>query len=120
MDTRVLLVEDNETLANGVSLVLRLQGVQVDVIHEGRRAVGLVAHTHPDVVVLDVTLGDIDGMTVAAALRATWPDLPIIFATGDVESQKMRAAQLDSKTTVLQKPYEIESLMRTIEAVTHC
>ena len=99
-------------------MLLELEGAHVDIVHEGRRAVGFVAHAHPDVVVLDVGLKDIDGVVVARALRLAWPELPIIFATGRTNRADLRAIASDRRTEVLEKPYEIETLIATIEAVT--
>ena len=115
---RVLLVEDDEVLAETVAILLRDDGVHVDVEHEGRRVIGAIAHRKPDVVVLDVSLKDMDGTVVASALRACWPEMPIIFATGSVDIEDIRRAWRDQRTVVLQKPFEIETLMHTINAVT--
>lgn len=115
---RVLLVEDDEVLAETVAILLRDDGVLVDVEHDGRRVIGAIAHRKPDVVVLDVSLKDMDGTVVASALRACWPEMPIIFATGNVQSEDIGRAWRDQKTVVLEKPFKIEALMHTIDAVT--
>ncbi|MBV9496541.1 MAG: response regulator [Acidobacteria bacterium] len=112
---RILLVEDNITLANAVSMLLRMEGIEVEVIHEGRGAIGMVAHSNPDVVVLDISLGDIDGLVVGQAMRAAWPRLPIIYSTGNADSEEMALALADRRMTVLQKPYAIETLVSAIE-----
>lgn len=117
MSTHVLLVEDDEALAEVVATLLRDEGVAVEVQGDGRRVVGMVAHRLPDVVVLDVSLRTADGTVVARALRAAWPELPIIFATGSVHVDDMRARWGDQRTSVLQKPFEIETLVRAIEMV---
>ncbi len=79
---RVLLVEDEVMIAEGVSSLLQLEGIDVDVVHEGRRVVEAVERQRPDVVVLDVGLPDLDGVKVFEQLDERWPDLPVIFATG--------------------------------------
>jgi DNA-binding response OmpR family regulator len=118
MDARVLLVEDNEALAQGVSTLLKMEGAHVDVLLDGRETVGMVAHSHPDIVVLDVGLHGIDGIVIARALRDAWPELPIIFATGNAENEVTRRIVLDRRTAVLQKPYSIDMLINMINAVT--
>jgi|ERR1051326_1091829 CheY-like chemotaxis protein len=118
MDARVLLVEDDEVLAKGVSTLLEMEGAHVDVVLDGRQTVGMVAHAHPDVVVLDLRLKDVDGMVVARALRDAWPELPIIFATGNAQREDLRRIVQDPKTRVLQKPYSIEILINMIDALT--
>jgi DNA-binding response OmpR family regulator len=118
MHTRILLVENDEALADAVSTLLRMEGVQVEVLHDGRGAVGTVAHSRPDVVVLDVSLGELDGIAVARALRDAWPELPIIFATGNAESDNVRQIERDSRTIVMEKPFTIEMLINMINAAT--
>ncbi|HUP44373.1 MAG TPA: response regulator, partial [Thermoanaerobaculia bacterium] len=79
---RFLLVEDNEILIEGLTMVLREEGHEVIVSREGRPALGLIAHHRPDAVILDISLPDIDGVQVAKFIRAAHPALPIVFASG--------------------------------------
>ena len=113
---RVLLVEDDETLAFGIATLLQLEGFAVNVLAEGRGVVGMVAHAQPDALVIDVSLPDIDGVVVADAVRKGWPKLPIIFITGhDVTGDEVRRRPRDARTVMLQKPFDIEQLIRAIE-----
>src|SRR5438876_3276523 len=82
---RVLLVEDDESVSEGLATLLRLEGFDVDVLTEGRPVTGTIALARPDIVVLDLTLPDVDGITVARAVRDTWPALPVIISTGHVQ-----------------------------------
>lgn len=118
MSVRVLLVEDDAGLADAIATMLREDGLVVDVESKGRRVVGAIAHTKPDVVVLDVSLKDVEGTVVAGELRACWPEMPIIFATGSVYFADIRKAWPDGRTEVLQKPFEIETLTLAIKRVT--
>ena len=78
--------------------------------------VGMVAHAHPDALVIDVSLPDIDGVIVADAVRKGWPKLPIILITGhDVTGDEARRRPRDARTVMLQKPFDIEQLIRAIE-----
>ena len=117
MRCRVLLIEDDRNLADGVSTILRMEDLEVFVLHDGRAAVGMVAHVEPDVVVLDVGLGRISGIVVGEALRAAWPSLPIIFATGDADKPELREVSSRRRMWVLQKPYEISALIDMIDHV---
>lgn len=110
---RVLLVEDEVMIAEGVSSLLQLEGIDVDVVHEGRRVVEAVERQRPDVVVLDVGLPDLDGVKVFEQLDERWPDLPVIFATGHGDNTVLEAT-LGKPVRVLHKPYEIEKLIRAI------
>jgi CheY-like chemotaxis protein len=111
----ILFVEDDPTLAEAVSMLLGMEGVDVKVVHDGRLVVGMVARSKPDVVVLDVSLGEVNGVVVARALRDAWPLLPIVFSTGNAEAEDVRNALADRRMTVVQKPYSIETLVGAIE-----
>jgi DNA-binding response OmpR family regulator len=113
---RILLVEDNQPLAEGVLYVLRDYGHEVAVVGLGRQALGMVQHFKPDAVILDISLPDIDGTQVARFIRRDHPRLPIVFASGhDRDTGRVEAAVLDKTTGRLRKPYAIEELLELIE-----
>lgn len=113
---RILLIEDNQPLAEGVAYVLRDYGHEVAVLSQGRQALGMVQHFKPDAVVLDISLPDIDGTQVAKFIRRDNPRLPIVFASGhDRDAARVDAAVGDRTTARLRKPYEIEELLQLID-----
>jgi CheY-like chemotaxis protein len=118
MRQRVLLVEDNEILAAGISALLVDEGFEVDVIGQGRPVIAMMARRCPDVLVLDLTLPDISGIAVAAAVRRKWPSLPIIFTSGHAELPGLQEALADSRSAMLQKPFEIQWLLDAIGRMT--
>ena len=113
---RVLLVEDDEAVADGITGVLQVEGIECEVVALGGAAADAVERFHPSVVVLDVGLPDMDGREVFRRLRERWPDLPIIFSTGHAGMEA--AAGERHHVAVLQKPYEADDLLRCIAEVT--
>jgi CheY-like chemotaxis protein len=112
---RLLLIEDNDILIDGLTLALAEEGHQVIVSTEGRPAIGLIAHHRPDAVILDISLPDMDGVQVARFIRQDHPLLPIVFASGhDRDQPRLMGATTDNKTAILRKPYEIATLLETI------
>jgi two-component system response regulator PrrA len=109
---RVLLIEDDEAVAEGLETLLRFEGFEVDLVATGRLAIELTAHTHPDIVVLDLTLPDIDGITVARAVRDAWPALPVVISTGHYPG--LPKLLVLAKVALLQKPYEFKELLVAI------
>jgi len=85
------------------------------VVTSGGAAVTAAERFRPTVVVLDVGLPDVDGREVFIALRARWPELPVIFSTGHAETRDVGGAA--RRVRVLQKPYEIGDLLRCIAAI---
>src|SRR5262245_48451307 len=74
---RVLVVDDEPALARALAINLRAQGWEVATAHDGRAALAAAADTHPDVVLLDLGLPDMDGTDVIAGLRG-YSRVPIV------------------------------------------
>lgn len=66
---RVLIVDDNRDTADTMAMLLRVQGYDVVVAYDGRSAISTAKRFDPDVVLLDLSLPDIDGYAVAENLR---------------------------------------------------
>jgi two-component system cell cycle sensor histidine kinase/response regulator CckA len=114
---RVLLIEDEIAVASGIVALLEMEGMQVDVIHEGREALPAINRTRPDAVVLDVGLPDIDGVQVYQNIAARWPALPVVFSTGHGDQTKLEAYLTLPHVDYLLKPYEIGSLLDSLQRV---
>jgi PAS domain S-box-containing protein len=114
---RVLLVEDDSTVAMGLVTLLELEGLHVDVARTGEEALLRVESIDPDVVVLDVGLPDMDGTQVFALLSQRHPELPIVFSTGHADRAKLDAYLERPHVSCLLKPYESSSLLTAIRDV---
>ncbi|MFA6958336.1 MAG: response regulator [Thermoanaerobaculia bacterium] len=112
---RLLLVEDEVLVAEGLSSLLELEGIIVRVVDQGREVVGAIDEFAPDVVVLDLTLPDIDGREVFAQITLRWPDLPVVFSSGHGGQADLARELARGHVGFLQKPYEVAALMAAIE-----
>ena len=112
---RVLVVDDEASARSGLEKLLRQSGYVVDTAKDGKEALTLVAENSPEVVLTDLKMPEMDGMTLLAKLRESDRDLPVIVATafGDVTSAvaAMRAGASDYLT----KPIDIDALLVAIE-----
>ncbi len=112
---RVLVVDDEASARSGLEKLLRQSGYVVDTAKDGKEALALVAENSPEVVLTDLKMPEMDGMTLLAKLRESDRDLPVIVATafGDVTSAvaAMRAGASDYLT----KPIDIDALLVAIE-----
>jgi CheY-like chemotaxis protein len=109
---RVLVVDDNEDAATLLSEVLRLEGHEVQVAHDGPGALEARTSFVPDVALLDIGLPVMDGYELAEHLRARYPssDLRLIAITGYGEQRdriRSRAAGFDDH---LVKPVDVERI----------
>ncbi|HEX8616083.1 MAG TPA: PAS domain S-box protein [Thermoanaerobaculia bacterium] len=114
---RVLLVEDDPTVAAGLVTLLEMEGLVVDVAETGEDALRQVAARCPDVVVLDVGLPDMDGTQVYALLAAEHPELPVVFSTGHGDRGKLEELLERPNVAFLLKPYESNALLGAIRDV---
>jgi PAS domain S-box-containing protein len=114
---RVLLVEDDRSVASGIVTLLELEGLRVDVVESGAQAIDAVEANTPDVVVLDVGLPDMEGTTVYNAIAARRPLLPVIFSTGHGDRAKLETFLEKPHVAYLLKPYEGATLLGAIRDV---
>ncbi|HYG84276.1 MAG TPA: response regulator transcription factor [Verrucomicrobiae bacterium] len=113
---RVLLVEDNVRLASLTKRALKEEGYAVDIAENGQSSLDLVDIYEYDLVVLDLTLPDIDGIEVCKTIR-NLHKMPIIMLTAR-ESTFDRVAGLDSGADdYLVKPFTFDELLARIRAV---
>jgi PAS domain S-box-containing protein len=113
---RILVVDDNEDAANTLALLLRLAGHDVNTAHGGQAALTLAEALHPEFVLLDIGMPDLDGYEVARRLRATdWgKSLRLIALTGwgqDDDKRRALAAGFDHHLTKPVDPRELDSLL---------
>ena len=108
---RIVLVEDDATVAEGVSTLLSLEGVEVSHVWYGGHAEEAVARFDPQAVLLDLNLPDEDGTAVYERLAARWPHLPVVFCSGDVDTTRVLPYLASPNVRFLRKPYDIDVLM---------
>ncbi|MDQ2787931.1 MAG: response regulator transcription factor [Chloroflexota bacterium] len=112
----VLLVEDEETIIEFLTMGLTYEGFTVHAVRDGREALPTYERVHPHLVLLDIMLPGMDGIAICRALRAR-SDVPIIMLTarGEVED---RIEGLDSGADdYLPKPFRFAELMARVRAV---
>lgn len=114
-ERRVLLVEDDDAVAAGIGDLLVAEGIDVAHVRSAREVEPAIERFQPHVVLLDVRLPDGSGADVFAALRARWNLLPVIFSSGHVDRLAEVGAQDASRVALLRKPYDSETLFRTID-----
>jgi DNA-binding response OmpR family regulator len=117
MTQRILLVEDNANLAEGIEYNLRLEGYDARIAETGRTALELFQTWAPELVILDLMLPDIDGYQVLRSIRGRGSRVPVIIlsARGE-ESDKVRGFRLDADQYVT-KPFGIVELLERVAAL---
>jgi DNA-binding response OmpR family regulator len=113
---RVLVVEDEPTIAASVAARLRAEGFRVDVVHDGPSAVARAAEVEPDVVVLDVMLPGFDGLEVCRRLHARRP-VPVLMLTArDAETDVLVGLGVGADD-YMTKPFSLRELAARVHAL---
>jgi DNA-binding response OmpR family regulator len=113
----VLVVDDDPTVSDVVRRYLEQDGCRVRLVADGRAALAAVAAEVPDLVVLDLMLGGIDGLEVCRRLRARWPDLPVIMLTAlGEESDRVVGLEVGADDYVT-KPFSPRELVLRVRSV---
>jgi two-component system KDP operon response regulator KdpE len=115
--TRILVVDDDPQILRALRINLNARGYDVDVAADGAAALQTAAERHPELVVLDLGLPDLDGVDVIRGLRG-WNPVPIIVLSGRAGSSDKVAALDAGADDYVTKPFGIEELLARIRAVT--
>ncbi len=113
---RVVVVDDHATFGELLELAINAEpGVRcVGVAHGARTGLELIRRTRPDVVVMDVELGDGDGVEVTAEVTAAFPDVRVVVLSARVDSRVMRRALAAGACGLLPKSGPLVQALRVI------
>ncbi len=115
--SRVLVVDDDETIATVVRDYLERAGHHAAYARDGRTALKRIESDPPDLVVLDIMLPEVDGLEVCRQVRATRPDLPIIMLTALGEAEDRIAGLEVGADDYVTKPFSPRELVLRIDSV---
>ena len=117
--TRVLVVEDEQHLADGLRFNLEAEGYDVDVVDNGEDALQRLAAEPPrfDLVILDVMLPGIDGFAVVSALRSKGRFVPVLMLTARGRSEDVLRGFGAGADDYLPKPFELPILLSRVRGL---
>ncbi len=113
----ILLVEDEPSLRSGLTDLLQGAGHQVDAVGDGLSACGKGLTTDVNLVLLDLTLPDLDGMEVCRRLRNGRPDLLIMMLTARVNEDDKVNGLMTGADDYVTKPFGAKEVLARIEAL---
>lgn len=117
MPARVVVVDDDEALRGAVRRALRLEGYDVEVAADGEDALAQLAGLSADLVVLDVLMPVLDGVTVCRRLRESGDRTPILMLTArDAVSDRVVGLEAGADD-YLSKPFALEELLARVKAL---
>jgi two-component system, cell cycle sensor histidine kinase and response regulator CckA len=115
--SRVVLVEDEIAIATGLTMLLESEGVAVRAVELGGEAMSAIETFHPDAVILDLSLPDMDGAAVMRLISDAWPNLPVLLSSGHGDLSTIEQYFATGRVAFLRKPYELDELLEALEKV---
>jgi two-component system response regulator MprA len=117
MGSRVLIAEDDRAVRDALARALELEGYDVHTVPDGSEALAALETERPHVVVLDVMMPHVDGLSVCRRMRATGDRTPVLMLTARVEVSD-RVAGLDAGADdYLPKPFAVDELLARLRAL---
>ncbi len=114
---RILLVEDNQTLADGLASILRGSGYAVDLVADGASAEAVAAAEIYDLVILDLNLPEMDGLDVLRAMRARQNTAAVMILTArGAPEERVRGLDLGADDYMI-KPFDVSEFEARIRVL---
>jgi two-component system, OmpR family, alkaline phosphatase synthesis response regulator PhoP len=115
--TRILVAEDNRTIALGLRRTLTTEGYDVHIARDGREAIAEARRLAPDLIILDIGLPGIDGSGVLETLRKDGLATPVLVLTArTAEDDTVKGFRLGADD-YLTKPFRVRELVARIRAI---
>jgi two-component system response regulator MprA len=113
----ILLAEDDRATRDAIKLALRLEGYEVEAVIDGAEALQAVEDRHPNIIIMDLMMPNVDGLTVCRRLRARKNRTPLLMLTARSELSD-RISGLDAGADdYLAKPFSLEELLARVRAL---
>ncbi|WP_282791172.1 response regulator transcription factor [Streptomyces sp. CC224B] len=114
---RVLVVDDEVSLTELLSMALRYEGWEIRSAGDGAEAVRVARSFRPDVVVLDLMLPDMDGLSVLGRLRRELPGVPALFLTAKDTAENRVAGLTAGGDDHVTKPFGLEDVVARLRGL---
>ena len=117
---RILLIDDEEFIREGLGKLLELKGYKVDTASNGKSALNIMKSIIPDLIITDIIMPDFDGIELILKVKQIYPDVKIIAISGggriNADNHLAIASQLGADK-VLIKPFSSDELILAISAL---
>src|SRR5437773_10242674 len=117
---KLLLIEDDERVAQVLAEAFRADGHETTVRHTGEDGLAYLRRDRPDAVVLDVRLPELNGVAVLRQIRSSDPELPVLIMTGVAtlgeiaEARRLGGFEVNEEAVVLRRCGELRSGVQSL------
>jgi two-component system alkaline phosphatase synthesis response regulator PhoP len=116
MSVKVLLVEDEKSIADGIIYNLKNEGLKVTHVDDGKIALDIFNEEHFDLLILDIMLPEVSGLEICQSIRKS-SNVPIIILTAkDDENDKISGLEMGADDYIT-KPFSVKELISRVKAV---
>lgn len=114
----ILVVDDDAPLLNAVDIVLSKHGHEVIKVTSPRSALRLLGSFKVDIIISDILMPDLDGLSFVSEIRKLNFDVPILMLSADTELDTVKKAAQLGANGYLMKPFDADKLVNKVEALT--
>jgi DNA-binding NtrC family response regulator len=115
MNPKVLIVDDEEKVRKYMSRLLKHRGFEVDTAPDGAVALSMIGERDVDIVLLDILMPGIDGITVLKEIKKTRPAIEVIMLTGNASVETAIEGMQLGAFDYLLKPVDLDNLYRCLK-----
>lgn len=120
MGQLILIVDDNQEMAEGLRFALEAEGFQVVLTSDGELAAEFLEHRRPDLILADIKMPRMDGYTLLRLVKqnAKWRNIPFVFVTAAADWREAVMAKSMGAEEYVVKPFELEDLTKVVRRLT--
>jgi CheY-like chemotaxis protein len=114
---KILIVEDDTTIRMLLKKFLTREGFETILAEDGLMGVELAKKVDPDLIILDVVMPQMDGITASRLIKSYKPlsNVPIVFLTAAVADEDIERAQKTHAEVYITKPFDTKELIRVVK-----
>ncbi len=115
--SKILLVEDEESLAIGLEYNLSAEGCKIELAEDGKKALVCIEENEYDLLILDIMLPYVDGFEIAKRVRAKNAQIPILFLTARTDAKDRIKGLKIGADDYLTKPFHLDELLLRVRGM---
>jgi CheY-like chemotaxis protein len=112
---RILVAEDNKSIQDVVSRILKFMGFEVALAGNGIEALSVFLDSSFDLVLTDLQMPNMDGWSLASRIKERSPNTPVVLMTGADRETVLKKVERGPVDSVIFKPFRLEDLQRTVQ-----